>query len=137
METIRIIRQKLSEDPYISGSVKARLHRGRVSINGKVDAFWKKEIAENIVLGTDGVYVVKSSIRTEPRQKVPDWKIRKQILDSFQENMFIDSSAIRVDVDDGIVSLTGSTSITAKQEAHDIAAFTEGVLDIVDGVEVA
>jgi hypothetical protein len=66
-----------------------------------------------------------------------DEDIRREIEDTFVWDTWVNSDEVKVQVKDGVATITGEVdSITAKRSAGDDAWDTVGVIDVVNNVRV-
>jgi osmotically-inducible protein OsmY len=109
---------------------------GWVTLEGTVDAFWKKVRAEDLTLGR-GIIGVTNKIAVVPTQTIADEKLAENIVNALDRNINIDVDDINVTVDKGNVTLTGSVPTwSSKQAAYNVARYARGVKHVNDLVAV-
>jgi osmotically-inducible protein OsmY len=84
-----------------------------------------------------GVTSVRNELVVEPVALRTDVQIRRDIRAALRRNVLVDEEQILVDVEDGVVTLTGTVSSRNEEdEAVDIARVTAGVTSVVDELVV-
>lgn len=110
---------------------------GWVTLEGTVDAFWKKVRAEDMAFGMRGVVGVTNKIAVVPTQTVADENLAEMIINALDRNVDVNVDDINVTVENGTVALNGAVpSWSAKRAAYDIARFTRGVRELRDQITV-
>lgn len=118
--------------------VDVRVSRGLVTLEGTVDAYWKKVHARNKALEVPGVDRVKNKLAVVPSEDLTDEIIAQQIMDAIDRNRNVSASAVTVTVSEGEVSLTGTVpSREARTAAHNSALYTSGVMEVEDRLVVS
>lgn len=106
---------------------------GIVTLEGTVDAYWKKTRAENIASGISGVLDVINKLTILPTKNFVDKDIAKDLVSSISRNYRVSIDDVDVKVEDGIVTLTGTVpDWDAYLAVLDATEFTAGVIDIED-----
>jgi hyperosmotically inducible protein len=124
---------KLIADRRITRAVNVETHAGVVTLRGKVASREEKRLAEQVVHGTSGVRVVRSSLQIVPdsrRKRVDarDKDIKKALEARIEQDAMLKDADIDVRSDNGMVTLTGSvSSARASARAHALARATSGV----------
>jgi osmotically-inducible protein OsmY len=117
--------------------IKIDVVEGWVTLEGTVDAFWKKVRAEDLAYSRRGVIGVTNKIAVVPTQTLADESLADTIINALDRNPTVNVDDINVTVEKGIVSLSGSApNWSAKRTAHDIARYTRGVKDVDDRITV-
>lgn len=110
---------------------------GVVTLTGKVDSFWEKNLAEDIAISSTGVIRVDNRVNVVPKISAIDKEVEEDMRKAFQRSALVDESAVRVSVNNGIAHVSGNVPFYAmKREALNIAALTTGVVDVVDEITV-
>ncbi|MFW5804560.1 MAG: BON domain-containing protein [bacterium] len=132
------IKDKLFWDSRInSNTIDVKVDNGLVSLEGKVDSYWKRNLAEELTLSTIGVVDVTNNLEVDRMKDFLDQEIEKDIKAAMRRNHLTDLNRIQVDVTDGIARLTGTVSNWAEKKAvYNIALYTTGVIDVVDDVMI-
>lgn len=122
-----------------------------VTLSGEVEEAIDKELAEQIALGVDGIDKVDNKIAVNSNYQhnaktdsgrdfgevVSDATITASVKSKLLWNQHTDGLDIRVDTQDGRVTLTGVADAAASKElAERLAANTEGVRDVTNDLRV-
>lgn len=99
------ILNRLSWDVTAPAGVKVKVEQGRVTLTGRVDWNYQKEIADQAAARTTGVKTVTSLIDVKSKPSPAD--VRERILAALRRSSALDASAINVSVHDGTVKLGG------------------------------
>lgn len=106
---------------------------GIVTLEGSVDAYWKKERVEHKASNSEGVVDIVNKISIVSTENFLDKDIAEEIMGSISRNFNVDEENIDVIVKDGEVTLSGSVSDwNAYRAVLDAAEFTPGVKDVKD-----
>lgn len=117
--------------------ISVSVDTGIVTLEGSVDAFWKKMIAENIVLGVSGVIDVINYLNVVWTDRFEDERIADDIKNSLRRSTLINSEDITVAVANGLVTLRGQVpTLLAKKMVNDKTANTSGVVDVENEIQV-
>lgn len=116
----------------LSGSsVEARADGGLVTLEGNVDAFWKKQRAEQIAYEVIGVRSVINEIAVVPSRDHTDELIAEHIRQAMERSGDIYPDLITVEVEDGDVRLTGEVpDWSGYYSMRRIAQYTGGVRSV-------
>ena len=134
------------EDSYVyntllqDDSVQANVKKGVVTLSGTVSSDTHRSLAEDLAVSIPGVLLVENNLETDAEidtQNADTWmgrKIKMALL--YRSN--VSGWNTTVDVEDGIVTLTGEASSVAQKElttayAQDI----EGVIEVRNNMTVA
>ncbi len=113
------------------------VEEGWVTLEGTVDAFWKKVRAEDLALGMRGVINLTNKIAVVPTEATADEILAEIIIHALDRNIYVNVDDIDVTVENGTVTLNGAVPTwTAKRAAHDVARFTLGVKEVKDRITV-
>jgi osmotically-inducible protein OsmY len=114
-----------------STDIRVSVERGWVTLEGSVDAYWKKVRSEDVTLGITGVAGVSNNLTVVPTKDIEDMAISQDIRDAFLRQGEIDTAMVDIEVDEGKVILSGSVpSLQAFRAAERIARKTLGVRKI-------
>jgi osmotically-inducible protein OsmY len=104
---------------------------GIVTLEGKIDSFWKKERIEDLVASVDGVSKIEDNIKVSTRDISPDGSIKKDIVDALNRMEIDGLENVKVEVKNGRVTLSGSVpDWDTSFGVEDTARFTAGVVDV-------
>jgi osmotically-inducible protein OsmY len=108
---------------------------GIVTLEGTVDAYWKKTRAESIASGISGVLDVINKLTIVPTKNFVDKDIAEDLVSSISRNYRVSIDEVDVKVENGIVTLTGTVpDWDAYRAVLDATEFTAGVIDIEDNL---
>ncbi len=111
---------------------------GVVSLEGTVDALWKKLHAERAASDVAGVRRVENRLAVVPTRTFSDEAIATDVVDALKRNALVDSERVDVRVANGVITLEGSVpNIAARRAARDIALRTAGAVDVRDNLNVS
>jgi osmotically-inducible protein OsmY len=107
------------------------VHEGEITLKGTVDSFWKKEKIKDLVSDVGGVLEIHNRISIVPTDDISDENIANDIISSMSRSPRVDPDKIDVQVENGIVSLSGTvSSYSAYSAALNAVKFTKGVKEI-------
>jgi osmotically-inducible protein OsmY len=113
--------------------IHSTVDNGIVTLEGSVDALWKKVHAEEIVLNLTGVLGVDNHLTVVPAKKFADQAIAEDIMAAIDRNLLINPDAVVVKVENGVATLTGAVATPAvRRAAYEAAIYTSGVVDVRD-----
>jgi osmotically-inducible protein OsmY len=134
---------KLIADKRITRAVSVETHAGVVSLRGKVASAEERQVAEQIVRGTDGVKAVRNALQIVPdTQRIVvdarDKDIRKSVKARLDSETMLKDADIAVRSDNAVVTLMGSVSdARAAARANELARRTSGVKAVRNEIRVA
>ena len=106
---------------------------GVVTLDGTVDAYWKKLRAEDVVSRATGVLNVANELAVVPTEDVLDKAIAEDVVSALETKFTVNADDVDVKVEDGTVTLSGTLpSWTSYRSAMDAAENTLGVTDVID-----
>ncbi|MDX1613849.1 MAG: BON domain-containing protein [Candidatus Promineifilaceae bacterium] len=111
---------------------------GRATLEGTVDAFWKKLVAESEAYSTRGVIHVTNKLAVVPTEDIVDELIAEDVVNALERNLRVSVEDVDVTVSDGRVTLSGTVPSTdARMAAYNAALYTAGVTDVVNTLTVS
>lgn len=111
---------------------------GTVTLEGSVDALWKKLRAEGLVLNIAGVLNVKNRLVVAPTHRPADQAVGEAIVTALARTTDVNPDTLDVAVENGIVTLTGSVpSIEARRHVQRAALYTGGAVDVRNQLTVS
>lgn len=137
-ELSKTVESMLSWDSRISSThIRVSTAQGIVSLSGEVNSYWEKHLATGIARSAGGVVEVINNLSIRPDKTFIDQDIERDIRNAFRRNSLLAEHKIDVNVNNGIVHLTGHTSNwSQKTHAYDIAMYTAGVTDVIDDIAI-
>jgi osmotically-inducible protein OsmY len=133
------VRYVLAWNPDIdSTDIEVRVDAGLVTLEGTVDAFWKKLHAADLAMTVGGVLDVINKLAVVPTDDVVDETIAGDIVAALSRNSLVSPEAVDVTVRNGFVSLEGTVpSRLARDAALEAAYYTPGVTGVEDRLVAA
>lgn len=118
--------------------MEVQVRGGIVDLRGTVDAFWKKNYAQELVAPEPGVIAINNHLAIVPTRDIIDQDIAKDIVRSLEARAAVLAEDVTVTVENGEVELTGTVpSWIAKESAYHAAEFTAGVIDVKNYLNIA
>lgn len=128
----------LAAEPEIDPSrIKVMVQDGRVTLEGSVDAGWKKSYVEALVERCRNVTGVDSALTVVPTKGAADQATADDLVHALERHPLVGAHDLVVRVENGAVTLSGSVaSETAREAAKLMAAHIFGVTDVSDEISV-
>ncbi len=121
------------EDADITVSVA----EGWVTLRGTVDAYWKKQRAQETASTLTGVRGITNELAVVPSRTYEDKLIADSIVAALERNIQVDASTIHVRVNGGEVTLSGSVpSLPVFRAAQATAEDMPGVVAVNNDLEI-
>ena len=118
-------------DGLADQTIQVSVEAGIVSLEGTVDAFWKRFKAEELTSHIFGVVKVSNKLAVVPGRKIVDEVIAKNIISALDRSRTVEIDAVSVKVQDGVVTITGTVpDLRAYRSILDFAGRTTGVTDV-------
>jgi osmotically-inducible protein OsmY len=145
--TVRLPGTALPNDGDVAAQVRAALkwdvdvpeekievivRNGAVTLKGKVDYWYQKKAAGDTVARLSGVAAVNNHITVVPPVQ-SDRDVRDEIVKAIGRRIPLAADRIKVEVKDGIVTLSGNVQFYADRlQAEKAAWMTEGVRNVIN-----
>jgi osmotically-inducible protein OsmY len=133
--------EELGFDPAIEAAhIGVTCRNGVVSLYGRVDSYAEKTAAEHAVRRVEGVKAVamELEIHLPSDKKTADDEIAERAVKILAWDAVLPQGSIGVEVEDGIVTLTGSVPWHYQRlEAEADIRKLSGVKGVVNGIEIA
>jgi osmotically-inducible protein OsmY len=128
----------LKWNPNIDSSeISVSVDNGWITIEGSVDALWKKMRTEDLVSDVTGVLGLTNKLSVVPTKDIVDELIAEDIVSALERNSTLNVEDINVKVENGKVTLSGTVSSwSERMSAYESALYTEGVTHIHDDLRV-
>ena len=120
-----------------SSNIDVTVNNGIVTLEGTVGAYWEKWRAENLASALGGVVMVENHLTVVPTESYTDQRIAEDIESALDRNLYVIAEDITVEVEKGVVTLTGTVpTYNARLEAYSAAINTLGVLQVKNNIVV-
>jgi osmotically-inducible protein OsmY len=102
-----------------------------------VDSYWRKIKAKSLISGMNWVRSVTNKLSVVPTEKISDERVAGDLVEALERNGHITAERVTVEVDDGLVTLSGWVQDRkAYYEAQNTAMLTAGVLGVKNDLVV-
>jgi osmotically-inducible protein OsmY len=134
---------KLIADKRITRAVNVETHAGVVTLRGKVASAEERQVAEQVVHGTDGVKTVRNALQIVPDTQrtavdARDKDLKKSVKARLDKETMLKDADITVRSDNAVVTLMGAVSdARAAARANALARGTSGVRAVRNEIRVA
>ena len=120
-----------------SFEIQVEANNGHVQLEGDVNSWQEKQLAERIVKGTKGVKSVQNDLIFEWEEDRPDMEIRQDIEERLKADFRVYDGMIEVEVDDGDVTLSGVVGSADEKDRAEIDAWVANVNSVdISNLEV-
>ena len=117
-------------------SVNVMVENGWVTLSGRLDWEYQKQMAMGAVRHLMGVIGVSNQIVINP--KVLKTEVKSEIIAAIKRRAKNDANNIQVEVEDGTVTLLGNVESWSERElAFDSAKHSAGVVNVINLISVA
>jgi len=128
--TLAVESELFIDDAVPSHKIYVSTEKGIVTLSGSVNSYYAKLEAENAAESVKGVLAVINNIKIQPIHRL-DSQIRADVISDLARDPVAESFEIDVNVEDGVVTLTGKVdSYTEKTVAEKVANKVRGVVDV-------
>ncbi len=119
------------------GRVDVNVASGLLTLDGEVDAFWKRRRAEALMLDVRGVVAVANNIAVVPVLEPQDQVIADDVKSAIERCSCVSRDTIVVDVHHGLVTLSGEVpTLSSKRQTPSLAEAVLGVKGVIDKLVV-
>lgn len=122
----------LQDPATVSYEVEVEVREGVATLSGTVESWTEKELAAVVARGVEGLKQVINRIEIRERNDRSDREIREEVKRRLAHDTWIDDAGIDVSVNDGVVTLFGSTGSVAERTRVRARAWVLGVDDVDD-----
>ncbi|MFP4031370.1 MAG: BON domain-containing protein [Desulfococcaceae bacterium] len=113
-----------------SYNVDVAVSDGTVALDGTVQSWQERQLAEKVAAGVRGVTAVRNDLEVNYQADRPDGDIRNDIQEALRWDTLVDHGLIDVSVDDGEVTLTGTVGSAAEKSRAITDAWVANVTDM-------
>lgn len=157
-ELARSIRSALLWDPYVSGyEVRVTVSDGRARLSGTVDSYYEKWRAGDVAARINGVVGVSNHLYVDYdlppirgpyypdtyrydspvlQSRLDDEEIRDDVRAELWWSPFVDANQVRVSVEAGVATLTGTVDSDRERRAAVENALEGGARNVVNNLKV-
>lgn len=119
-----------------ANAVHVKVEKGWVTLTGEVDWRYQKDAAESAIRRLSGVVGVSDQIKIRPHVTPGD--VRERISQAYRRNAEIDSAGIKIAVDGGKVTLSGTVRAWSERRAAENAVWAiPSVTEVIDNLKVS
>lgn len=116
-------------------NLKLKVEDGIITIEGQVDWYYQRKLAEDSLQGLAGVRDIVNNISVKPLTTGEN--IKKRIADAFQRNAALDASRLSIDLVGSKAILKGNVrSFTEKEDALNAAWSAPGIFEVDNRITV-
>jgi osmotically-inducible protein OsmY len=132
------VERRLTWNPEVySVDVDVSVLGGVVTLEGTVDAYWKRWRAEDLASQVRGVVDIENHLTVVPSGSFVDKDIATDIEAALERNLYVDAEDITVEVEEGRVTLSGTVpTYYGRARAYEAALYTPGVVAVDNNVAV-
>ena len=132
------IEKMFSWDPEIEPeNIALTVSAGKVTLEGSVNAIWKKLKSQEIASNVTGVFQVINKLAVVPTDTYIDQNISETIMAALERNAHVNARDVNIKVENQIVTLSGKVpGWKAYHAAHDTALYTRGVVQVLNNLVV-
>lgn len=125
------VEEALLKDPATDlYKVDVHADNGIVTLDGKVDSWQEKQLAEFVTKGVNGVKDVINNISVNYKLSRPDNEIKNDIEEAIKNDIRIDGSLVNVAVHNGNVVLSGTVGSAIEKSIAGAYGWTVGVKSV-------
>jgi len=126
-DVITALRADPATDKY---ELRVTVEDGEVVLGGAVEGWAERSLSETVAKGVPGVVSVDNQITVDYPEDVPDYEIRTAVQQRLHWDHLIDDGLIRVEVEDGTVTLAGTVGSASEKSRARRKAFVQGVKSV-------
>lgn len=132
------VNETLRTNPDVESSeIDVTVNTGVVTLKGTVPTYWQKLDAETTASRLLGTTEVVNNLGVVPSDKLSDKMIAEDIIAALDRNIMVDTNDIDVEVEEGVVTLSGTVaSGYIRDLVFDAAVYTSGVVDVIDSLVI-
>ncbi|MDD1678286.1 MAG: BON domain-containing protein [Methanomicrobiales archaeon] len=138
-EDVRLsVIRNLSDDPDLEKTdIRVSVKDGIVTLEGSVDAYWKKWEAEYTSCNVRGVCDIVNKVSVVPTMQISDRVIAEDVEAAIERRRNVNIEDLDIRVENGVVTLSGTVpDWDARRAAVNAAEFTKGVINVIDELTI-
>lgn len=137
-EIKEILSSILKWDPDIDSSdVRINVENGNITLDGSVPSLWQKLRIEEIAAEINGVIFLHNRLTVVPTAHYVDELIARDVVAALDRSTDINVNTVDVQVSDGRVVLSGNvSSYNALKAAQNCARYTDGVIEVINNLQI-
>jgi osmotically-inducible protein OsmY len=136
-EIRRDVESALFADPATDMyQLAVNVEEGTVFLTGTVDSYQEKRLCSEVVKGVIGVRGVENNIDFIFKEERPDNEIQAEIQRLLESDVRVDTPDIKVQVEDGKVTLTGTATSAMEKNRAGWRSWIAGVQSVDNRIEV-
>lgn len=119
-----------------SKNIEVLVNEGKVTLKGIVNSYWEKEMATELTSDIPGIISLENHLAVQPPEPLSDEEIREDIQSAMERAVRVNSENVKIEVENGIVTLSGTvSSMSAYSAAQKAAKLSKGVIDIHNNLD--
>jgi osmotically-inducible protein OsmY len=132
------IEKMFSWDPEIEPeNIAVTVSAGKVTLEGSVNAIWKKLKSQDIASNVTGVFQIINKLVVVPTDTYVDQNISETIMAALERNAHVNARDINITVENQMVTLSGKVpGWKVYRAAQDAALYTRGVVQVHNNLVV-
>ena len=103
---------------------------GHATLSGEVESWQEKNLAAKVAKSVQGVTNVENNIQFDIATSRIDSEVELEIREALHWDMLVNDGLVTVDVDDGVVTLSGIVGSAAEQSRAIVDSWVEGVKEV-------
>lgn len=139
-ETAENVREAIRLDPFVQRrQIDVTVHDGEVRLEGTVGSKFEKKRAESAASAAAGVVAIHNDLRVPNGEEFgwkSDWTIKHDIQQELEWSPFVDADDVRVEVDDGAATLTGTVDTWMEWRSAKENALEGGATEVHNELDV-
>lgn len=125
------VEESLLKDPATdSYKIDVNADSGIVTLDGKVDSWQEKQLAEFVAKGVSGVKDLINNLSVDYKLSRPDNEIKNDIVQAIKNDIRIDGALVNVAVHNGNVVISGTVGSATEKSIAGAYAWTVGVKSV-------
>lgn len=130
-ELENMVRAALAADPATdSYELAVKVRDGVVRLSGTVDSHAERRLSQAVVKSVKGVREVRPELEIEYKTERSDYEIETEVESRLKADPWVADALITADVQDGVVTLTGTVGSAEEKQRARNDAWVMGVKDV-------